>query len=223
MKTAALFSSILIAACARDSRPATAPPSTAAQQPSNVEVPDLDLDIQRVDGLPMTELVDPGAARKQPVREAIAILQPTSGNAVTGTVRFVDVDGPGVEVYGVAHGLGEGVHAYHVHVYGDCSAPDGTSAGPHFHFTGSSFDKEVDMITGNLGELRRHENDGTSTHRGRVPHASLQGEFSLIGRAVVVHEHGNDPQITPDGGAGKRLACGVIGVADPKPPQAARR
>lgn len=225
MKTFSLISISLIAGCARDARaPSTPPPPPPSPPAANVEIPDLELGMKQVDDLPITELVDPGAREKQPVKEAIAVLHSTRGNEVTGVVRFVEVEGRrGVDVFAVAHGLDAGPHAYHVHAYGDCSAEDATSAGPHFHFFGSSFDKEVGIVTGNLGELRKHEQGPTSTHRARIENASLQGEFSIIGRAVVVHEHGNNPDVTPDGGAGARLACGVIGVANPSAPKAAQR
>lgn len=217
MKLVSVSCVLTLAACARDAAPPPAAPRTASS------VPDLQLPMKQVDGLPITELVDPGAEVKQPVRQAVAILHPTAGHRASGVVRFTETEGRGIEVFAVVHGLSGGPHAFHVHVYGDCSAPDATSAGPHFHFTGSSFDKEAKVITGNLGELREHATDDVSSHQSLIPNASLQGEFSIIGRAVVVHAQGNDPTVTPDGGAGARLACGVIGVADPGAPSAVTR
>ncbi len=157
--------------------------------------------------------IDPGAPTPVPVREATAVLVPTRGNRVAGLVRFRD-DGQVLQVTASVVGLPAGEHAYHVHVFGDCSSPDAESAGPHFHFAGSSFDEEVPIITGNLGELRPDESS-QAVHRVRV-RATLQGRFSIVGRSVVVHERGNDPAAPPDGGAGKRLACGVIGVSGPQ-------
>jgi Cu-Zn family superoxide dismutase len=158
--------------------------------------------------------IDPGAPEPVPVREATAVLAPTKGSHVGGVVRFRD-HGDVLEVTASIEGLTRGVHAYHVHVYGDCSSPDGESAGPHFHFRGSSFDKEAPIITGNLGELRAGDRPVTE-HRTRI-RARLHGNYSIIGRAVIVHEHGNDPMSPPDGASGKRLACGVIGVSGPLP------
>ena len=160
---------------------------------------------------PLGAAIDPGAPTSASVREAVAVLAPLKGSRVTGVVRFRE-DGDLLDVTASVDGLPGGVHAYHVHVYGDCSSPDGESAGPHFHFTGSSFG-EARIITGNLGELRP---DGRPTivDHTRIQ-ASLQGRFSLLGRAVIVHERGNDAMSPPDGAAGKRLACGVIGIAGP--------
>lgn len=236
VKIACTFASMILAAgagaCSRDARPAqttTPPPAepiAVAPPPVTGDVPDLEVPMERLDepgGVSpgLTAFLDPGAATRQPVREAIAILRPTQGSRVAGVVRLRE-SAEGIEVISAVDNLPGGAHAYHVHVYGDCSAPDATSAGPHFHFTGSSLDTEVDIITGDLGELRGGTSR-TATHRARIPSASLQGTFSLIGRAVVVHAKGNDPRVTPDGGAGDRIACGVIGVANPQPPQTATR
>jgi len=189
---------------------ASSPVSPSAPHPLNVERP-RHAPPATADAAPGGGAIDPGAAAPVPVREAVAILVPTQGSRVAGVVRFRE-DGDGLAVVASVDGLPAHVHAYHVHVYGDCSAPDASSAGPHFHFSGSSF-AETTFVTGDLGELRPGDN-ATTLHRARVP-ATLAGPFSIIGRAVVVHEKGNDHASPPDGAAGKRLACGVIGVARP--------
>lgn len=210
----------MLVACARDARPRNA--QTQSQSPDQTAQPP---------GAPgtaapgmtgpqgaqqLTAFVDPGARSRQPVQEAIAVMYSSTGLRL-GTVRFVDTGQRALEVFTQIEGLPAGVHAYHVHVYGDCSTPDAKSAGPHFHFTGSSLDESVKIITGNLGELTA-DAEGRFVHQTRVPHAQLQGPFSILGRSVVIHAEGNDPSVTPDGGAGARIACGVIGVANPKPP-----
>jgi Cu-Zn family superoxide dismutase len=158
-----------------------------------------------------TVFVDPGATEPMAVEEVVAVLAPTKGNKVKGTVRFRAV-GDGLEVTTDVTGLKMGKHAFHVHVFGDCSSPDGESAGEHFNFSGSSLAPTEKIITGDLGELTA-DRTGKATLTANVPQASLQGKFSIVGRAVVIHEKANDPNQTPDGGAGKRLACGVIGIA----------
>ncbi|HWO21720.1 MAG TPA: superoxide dismutase family protein [Kofleriaceae bacterium] len=215
MKTLSLFfASMTIAALGCSSRgvssSASTPVSPSAPSPLSVERPE--------HAPPMTGgaapgggAIDPGATDPAPVREAVAVLVPTQGSHVSGVVRFRD-DGDSVAVVASIDNLPARVHAYHVHVYGDCSSPDASSAGPHFNFSGSSF-AEATFITGNLGELRPGAH-ATTLHRVHIP-ATLDGPFSIIGRAVVVHEKGNDHASPPDGAAGKRLACGVIGVARP--------
>jgi superoxide dismutase, Cu-Zn family len=160
---------------------------------------------------PHQVFLDPGATDPQAIDEAVAVLVPTQGNKVKGTVRFTET-GAGVSMSADVTGLPKGTHAFHVHVFGDCSAPDAESAGDHFHFTGSSLSKDTRIITGNLGELTA-DKAGKATVTATIDRASLHGDYSILGRSVVVHALPNDPAKPPDGGAGKRLACGVIGVA----------
>ena len=163
------------------------------------------------DDSPHTHAVDPGSTAKGSVTQAIAVLHTPMGMPV-GNVRFAVV-GDDLDVVTTIDRLPPGKHAYHVHVFGDCSSFDLESAGPHFHFTGSSFDKSVKHITGNLGDLMP-DATGRASHRARLESAALHGKYSLLGRSVIVHDKPNNPAVTPDGGAGPRLACGVIGVAN---------
>jgi Cu/Zn superoxide dismutase len=67
---------------------------------------------------------------------AIAVLHPTAGNKVSGTVTFTEV-ADGVQVQAEITGLTPGKHGFHVHEFGDCSAADLASAGAHFNPTTS--------------------------------------------------------------------------------------
>ena len=146
---------------------------------------------------------------------AVAILYPTAGNEVRGTVHFRP-SGNNLTIDTTATSLSPGEHGYHVHIYGDCAAPDGTSAGTHFNFEGSSLNPPEDIghITGNLGTLMADQN-GNAEHSAEIENATLSGPKSIIGRAVIVHAKANDPAQPPIGAAGSRVACGVIGIADP--------
>jgi Cu-Zn family superoxide dismutase len=64
-------------------------------------------------------------------------------------------------------------------------------------------------VMGNLGELTA-DASGHATG-SRTVDARLR---QLLGRAVVIHEKGNDDSKT-DGAAGTPIACGVIGIANP--------
>lgn len=64
---------------------------------------------------------------------ASAELAPTQGNAAAGTLTLT-LDADGVRITGSLTGVGPGgTHGFHVHETGDCSAPDASSAGPHFN------------------------------------------------------------------------------------------
>jgi Cu-Zn family superoxide dismutase len=157
-------------------------------------------------------LIDPGSPDSGEVTHAMAVLEPTKDHDVHGTVSFSRLD-KGVRVEANLTGLPPGKHAFHIHLYGDCSSDDGKTAGTHFNLMGSSLHppKDIKRITGNLGELSAGK-DGKATFSAVIEHASLDGAYSIIGRSVIVHEKGNDPKSPPIGAAGGRLACGVIGI-----------
>lgn len=159
--------------------------------------------------------VDPGREGSPPVRNAVVVLHPTEGSETKGVLHFEATEN-GLAVEGEVSGLEPGPHGTHVHIFGDCSAADGTSAGTHFNFDGSSEEppEDIDRITGNLGNVEA-DADGRGRLDAVLPLASLQGPYSILGRAVVVHEKGNDPDQPPMGGAGGRVACGVVGIDAP--------
>src|SRR5437899_2678667 len=66
--------------------------------------------------------------------KAVAVLHPTQGNNVSGTITFTEV-ADGVQVHAEVTGLTPGKHGFHVHEFGDCTAPDLSSAGGHFNPT----------------------------------------------------------------------------------------
>jgi len=142
-------------------------------------------------------------------------LQPRSGGNVTGTLTLTAVQ-DGVEIRGDVSGLPPGsTHGFHVHEKGDCSAPDASSAGPHFNPTGAPH--------GQAGSDPHHVGDMpniVADQRG-VAHVDIvlhgatldAGEGSIRGRAVVVHHDPDDYASQPAGNAGSRVACGVIPAA----------
>ena len=147
---------------------------------------------------------------------AIAVVHGTKATPdAHAVVRFTPTQ-QGLAYTTEAHGLTPGKHGYHLHIYGDCSAADATSAGTHYNLKGSSLNPpaDIDRITGNLGELVADAN-GDARDKGLIDNAKLKGKKSIIGRAVIIHEKPNDASQPPIGAAGSRQACGVIGIADP--------
>jgi Cu-Zn family superoxide dismutase len=141
--------------------------------------------------------------------QAVATLRPTRDRRAWGVIRFQETRN-GVRVFADVSGLPRrGRHAIHVHEAGDCSAPDASSAGKHFDFdTGL----QPRQIAGNLGDLEVGS-FGRAVFEAVIPRAKLEGERSIVGRAVIVHERANDPA-APDGNAGAAIACGVIASTD---------
>ena len=150
------------------------------------------------------------------VAQAVAYLHPTAGSEARGTVRFSVAGDKGVDVDAEVTGLKPGEHAFHVHEFGDCSAPDAASAGGHYPFLEANDEAEPGVITGNLGELQA-DSVGHARSSAVMPTLDLNGPRSVTGRAVVVHRRGNDLSATPGGDTGPRVACGVIGVAGGTP------
>src|SRR6056297_1608411 len=72
---------------------------------------------------------------KEAVEKAVCVLHPTEGNDVTGTVTFTKTE-TGIRIVADIQGLSQGKHGFHIHEYGDCSDPEGKSAGGHFNPTG---------------------------------------------------------------------------------------
>lgn len=146
------------------------------------------------------------------ITKAVCVLHPTQGNNVTGIVTFMKTDG-GMKVVADLQGLTKGKHGFHVHECGDCSAPDGASAGGHFNPMGKSHGAPMDMTRheGDMGNIEADESG--KAHLEYVdPMMSLEGGMSIIGRSIIVHKSEDDLKTQPTGNAGARVACGVIGI-----------
>jgi len=153
----------------------------------------------------------PAAPKK--VSRAVAVVKPTQGNNVEGTVWLSAVPG-GVAVKASLKGLAAGSHGFHVHEFGDCTAPDGASAGGHFNPKGTPHGAPTDAArhAGDLGNVMAAA-DGTATLEWTDSSMKLDGPDGVIGHAVIVHANPDDLKTQPTGNAGGRVACGVIGVA----------
>ncbi len=149
-------------------------------------------------------------------QRAKATLQSKSGSSVSGTVRF-ETRGDGVHVVADVAGLSPGSHGFHVHEIGDCSSPDGTSAGDHFAGAGVVAGHKLGPThglpdaparhAGDLGNLDAAADGNAHLERGDDV-VMLSGERSVIGRAVIVHASRDDGADAKSAGA--RVACGVI-------------
>ena len=141
---------------------------------------------------------------------AVADLSPTAGNTVRGTVTFTPEAG-GVRIIAELAGLTPGEHGFHIHETGDCSALDAASAGDHFNPAGAAHGAP-DAPVRHVGDLGNVTADASGNARyDRVDaRLSLEGEHSVVGRAIVVHTGADDLTSQPAGNAGSRAACGVI-------------
>lgn len=148
---------------------------------------------------------------KQAVRAtAICELSPTEGNDVTGSVTFEQMDGF-VKVSAHIMGLTPGKHGFHIHETGDCSSPDGKSAGGHFNPAGHDHaGPDADMRhAGDMGNLVADES-GMALFESEDRVIQMSGPDSIIGRGFIIHAGEDDLTSQPTGAAGARVACGVI-------------
>lgn len=145
--------------------------------------------------------------------KAIAVVFPAKDKTVKGVITFTQTE-KGVKVVAQLEGLAPGKHGFHVHEFGDCSAPDFTSAGGHFNPTQMSHGAPTDEArhSGDLGNIVADEK-GMATLEWVDPIMQLSGPNSIIGRAVIVHAKEDDLKTQPTGNAGPREGCGVIGLA----------
>lgn len=149
--------------------------------------------------------------------EAVAVLQPTSGYNTAGMVTFREtVDGK-IEMVANISGLKpNSEHAIHVHQYGDLTAADGTNAGSHFNPEGHEHglpSEEDARHAGDFGNLKA-DDQGNAKYSLIVDNISIEGDHSILGRAVIIHEKA-DTGGQPTGDAGARIAQGVIGIRHP--------
>jgi len=154
------------------------------------------------------------AAKSTASSKGIAVLHPTAGNNVAGTVTFTPV-ADGVRVHAEITGLTPGKHGFHIHEFGDCSAADASSAGGHFNPTNQPH-AGPDAAARHEGDMGNVEADASgNTKLDYVDHQiSLANDAkSAIGRSVVVHAKPDDLKTQPSGDSGARIACGVIGWA----------
>lgn len=148
---------------------------------------------------------------------ATAVISPTEGSETAGVVTFTQTD-EGIRVQATVSGLdAETRHGFHIHQYGDCRASDGTSAGGHYNPEDVEHGAPTADIrhVGDLGNLPTNA-QGTADVDFVDTHLQLNGPNSILGRGVIVHAGTDDFESQPTGAAGDRLACGVIGVANPE-------
>lgn len=150
-----------------------------------------------------------------PVYYAYAEISPTKASKAQGELRFSEAFGK-VKIQGEVRNLQpNSQHGFHIHEFGDCSAPDGTSAGGHYspeqHPHGAPVDDK--KHAGDLGNITA-DKKGVAKVNMEVSNMSINsGENPIIGRGVIVHARPDDLVSQPTGGAGDRIACGVIGAS----------
>lgn len=147
-------------------------------------------------------------------KRAEVILQSLPEGKMVGKVIFEERNDSVLMKAKVNDILPNGFHAFHIHENGDCSSTDGKSAGGHWNPTNEDH---------GMWNSEKH-------HRGDIGNiitdSSGVGELAIItdkwcigckdttknilGKAIIIHEGGDDFRSQPSGDAGPRVACGEI-------------
>ncbi len=199
------FGTLALTACGGSSEPPAAPP---APPPPPAEVaPEA--------AKPAEPAPAPAAEAPKPEPRTLAVMiEPKSGSKLAGTATLTETDG-GVHVTLSVSGVTPGGdHGAHVHEKGDCSAPDGASAGGHFNPAGNehALPTVAKRHLGDLGNLTIGK-DGKGSLDITIPGANLKpgDPNSFAGKSIIVHAKKDDGG-QPTGNAGGRIGCGVIGA-----------
>lgn len=146
---------------------------------------------------------------------AVAILSSVQNSQVTGVVRFTS-QGMGVRIVADVHGLPpRSIHGFHVHEFGDLTDQNSFStAGGHFNPNASAHGGPMAEAHhhGDLGNLVA-DVSGNAHLEVDSNSMRLMGSNSILGRSVVIHSDPDDLTTQPSGNSGRRIAMGVIGIA----------
>lgn len=150
------------------------------------------------------------AEAKTTVTKAVAVIHPTEGNKIKGTVVFTSVPG-GIKIVADIDNLTPGKHGFHVHEFGDCSAHDGSSAGGHFNPTGKKHGgpDSTERHVGDFGNLDA-DKSGHAHYERIDKEIAFSGTNSILGKSIVIHADEDDLKSQPSGNSGARIGCGVV-------------
>jgi len=172
-------------------------------------------------GLVMLAFAATTIAQDKPLK-AIVVLLSTQPGVVRGNITFTQTKcGEPVLVDVAIEGLSAGLHGFHVHEKGDYSGGC-NSFGGHFNPDKLDHGARDDQVrhVGDLGNVNA-SGDGVASTKFSDSLIQLAGPRSIIGRGIVVHEKEDDlgrtshPDSKKTGNAGGRVACGIIGIAEP--------
>ena len=152
--------------------------------------------------------------------ECVAVLNPDKNipkNTVHGVIEFIQ-NPKHLDIKYRIYNLSDGEHGFHIHKCGDLTK--GCSSGcSHFNPAKCNHDglKSRKCHAGDLGNIK--SKGGVSRGTIKTNKITLRKSIrNITGRMIIVHADrddlgkGGDEESLKTGNAGKRLACGVIGI-----------
>jgi len=140
------------------------------------------------------------------------------GSNCTGWVWFrTSPDDPTTtQVYANLTGVfpPDALHGFHVHTYGDWSAPTGSNAGGHWNPLGYTHALPTQANTRHAGDLGNIRSDAYGVFNGLLT-TLIMPISGIVGRGVVLHQDPDQGNVNSDTGlSGARLGMGVIGFTN---------
>ncbi|UQB67942.1 superoxide dismutase family protein [Epilithonimonas zeae] len=138
------------------------------------------------------------------------IVRPKSHTLTQGTANFTQKKGK-VEMDLSVFKLTPGLHAVHIHEFGNCSATDASSAGGHWNPSKDDHGKwdTEHFHMGDIGNLEADKNGQAqlvfSTDKWCL--GCDDPMKNIIGKAIVIHAGVDDFHTQPTGNAGGRVGC----------------
>ncbi|MCG9128696.1 superoxide dismutase family protein [Candidatus Poribacteria bacterium] len=162
------------------------------------------------------EVIEKSVISSSTSKQAIATINSASDSNLNGIATFTQVGQTVMFRVEIQNGS-PGQHAVHIHENGDCSSPDGKSAGGHWNPTNVAHGKwgEGEFHLGDIGNIDVGE-DGTgsielSTELWEIGTGSIR---DIVGKGMIVHAGTDDYTSQPSGNAGIRIGCGVIELVE---------
>jgi len=150
-------------------------------------------------------------------RAAVSVLA-HNNNGIKGTILFTETS-MGLKIDYDIEGLSDGKHGFHIHEYGDLT--DGCeSACSHFNPFNKSHGglNSIERHAGDLGNIVSKNKKSKGTILDKLLSLDFNKKTCIIGRMIIVHKDeddlglGGNAESLKTGNAGKRVACGVIGL-----------
>lgn len=161
---------------------------------------------------PAVLIVKDGKFEVFDTKTALATIGETNESGVAGKAVFTQI-GDNIKLVVSLANASAGEHAVHIHATGDCSAPDGTSAGGHWNPTGVAHGKwgEGEFHLGDIGNMTVDDQGmGKIALTTNLWEMNTGSDIDIVGKAIIVHAGADDFVSQPSGNAGARIGCGVI-------------
>ncbi len=165
--------------------------------------------------LAATLIAGSATAADAPASKSVELKNPSG--AVIGSANLTEAP-KGVLMKIELKSATPGWHGLHFHEKGDCSKADFTSAGGHVHGGPTMVHGLLNPDANEAGDLPNLfvAADGSANAEIFTSFVSLSGAggrqalADSDGSAIVIHANADDHKTQPIGGAGARIACGVI-------------